>query len=273
MTQPSATKALAELERLVEVPLFERHARGVRPTPVCRDLLPLLRSMLGALNGCAEVLATTAEGAKGLVSVGAIAGGITAVLGGALSAFLERHPQLRVELVEDSRHVLLGRFAEHTLDIVLLREPSTLASGAHFVPLMPDRIVAVAAPDHPLQRRRELTPEQLLDQTWVLPPLDTLMHGAFEHLFAPCGRLPSRTPLITRSLPMLLEYLSAQKALALVPFSYVRHFVAAGLLRPLRLHLADAIPPIGMLLAEAQQKRGALILSEFLDDWCRSRRA
>lgn len=267
MTQPSATKALAELERLVELPLFERHARGVRPTLTCRDLLPLLRSMLGTLNSCAEVLATTAEGVQGLVSVGAIAGAITGGVGRALSAFLTRHPQLRAELVEDSRHVLLGRFSEHTLDIALLREPATLPSGARFVPLIEDRVVAIAAPDHPLSRRRELTPEQLLGETWVLPPLDTLMSSAFERLFAPCGHLPARTPLTTRSLSMLFEYLRAQRALVLVPFSNVQHFVEAGLLKELKLRFADALPPIGMLLAEGSPKRGTVILSSFLEDW------
>jgi DNA-binding transcriptional LysR family regulator len=264
LTQPSATKAVAELERLVGQPLFERHARGVRPTFACRDLLPLLRSMLSALNGCAETLAAAAEGAQGVISVGAITGGITGLLGRALPAFLVRHPQLRVELVEDSRHVLLSRFAERTLDLVLVREPSALASGARFVPLLADRIVAVAAPGHPLLRRRELRPDQLLDHTWVMPPLDAAMHGVFERLFEPCGRLPARTPLITRSLPMTLEFLRAQPALVLTPYSFVQTFVEAGLLQVLKLRCDDTLPPIGMLMPEAPSKRGVMLLSEFL---------
>lgn len=32
MTQPAASKLLAEMESLLGVPLFERHARGVEPT-------------------------------------------------------------------------------------------------------------------------------------------------------------------------------------------------------------------------------------------------
>jgi DNA-binding transcriptional LysR family regulator len=267
LTQPSATKAVAELERLVGVPLFERHARGVRPTFACRDLLPLLRSMLTSLNGCAETLAAAAEGAQGVIAVGAITGAISGLLGRALPAFLSRHPQLRVELVEDTRPVLLGRFAEHTLDLVLMREPSVLGSGSRFVPLLADRVVAVAAPGHPLLRRRELRPEQLLEQTWALPPLDALMHAVFERLFEPCGRLPARTPLITRSLPMTIEFLRAQPALVLTPYSFVQTFVEAGLLQLLKLRCADTLPPIGMLLPEAPAKRGVMLLGDFLERW------
>lgn len=267
LTQSSATKALAELERQVGLPLFERHARGVRPTQVCRELLPLLRSMLASLTGCAEALAAAAEGAQGLLQVGAITGSITGLLGRALPAFLAQHPQLRVEVLEDARHVLLSRFAEHTLDLLLVREPPVAVSGARFVPLLPDRIVAVVAPGHPLLRRRVLQPEQLLDQTWVLPPLDALMHGMFERLFEPCGRLPRRAPLITRSLPTILEFLRAQPALVLTPYSFVQTFVETGLLQVLNLRCADALPPIGMLLPEAPTKRGVTLLGDFLADW------
>ena len=43
MTQPGVTQLLADLEALLDVPLFHRHARGVLPTAACLDLLPLAR--------------------------------------------------------------------------------------------------------------------------------------------------------------------------------------------------------------------------------------
>jgi DNA-binding transcriptional LysR family regulator len=128
-TQSSATKALSELERMVGLPLFERHARGVRPTLICRDLLPLLRNMLGSLNGCAEMLAAAAEGVQGILSVGAITGALSGFLGRELPPFLQQHPQLRVEVVEDSHHALLAGLAARTLDMVLVRAPAAAISG------------------------------------------------------------------------------------------------------------------------------------------------
>ena len=40
MTQPAVTLLLAEMERLIETPLFLRHSRGVTPTAMALDLLP-----------------------------------------------------------------------------------------------------------------------------------------------------------------------------------------------------------------------------------------
>ena len=46
MTQPGVTQLLADLEDLLEVKLFHRHARGVMPTQACQDLLPMARQCL-----------------------------------------------------------------------------------------------------------------------------------------------------------------------------------------------------------------------------------
>jgi hypothetical protein len=55
---------------------------------------------------------------------------------------MARYPHLRLALVEDSRHVLLGRFPQHRPGVVLLRESATLPSGARFEPSIEDRIVS-----------------------------------------------------------------------------------------------------------------------------------
>lgn len=51
MTQSSVSQTLAYLEQLLEVRLFERHARGVRPTLACADLLPVARQLMMGVAG------------------------------------------------------------------------------------------------------------------------------------------------------------------------------------------------------------------------------
>ena len=40
MSQSAATQALAEMERVLDIRLFERHARGIRPTLAGQTLVP-----------------------------------------------------------------------------------------------------------------------------------------------------------------------------------------------------------------------------------------
>ena len=59
MTQSAVTQTLAYLENLLETRLFNRHARGVRPTAACLDLLPVARQVLQGLMEGAEVVVAT----------------------------------------------------------------------------------------------------------------------------------------------------------------------------------------------------------------------
>eukprot|EP01041_Mallomonas_annulata_P030950 gene30950-53179_t len=57
MTQSAITQTLAYVEALLEVRLFQRHARGVRPTAICSDLLPVARQLLQGVAQGAEIVA------------------------------------------------------------------------------------------------------------------------------------------------------------------------------------------------------------------------
>src|SRR5690606_26287300 len=59
MTQPAISVMVADLERLVGVPLFLRHARGVKPTKTALELLPVAK----------RIVAATADGAEAVSSV------------------------------------------------------------------------------------------------------------------------------------------------------------------------------------------------------------
>jgi DNA-binding transcriptional LysR family regulator len=66
MTQSSVTQTLAYLENLLEVKLFERHARGVRPTAACLvDALPEFSARAPAI----QVQLREAEGEDQLLAI------------------------------------------------------------------------------------------------------------------------------------------------------------------------------------------------------------
>uniref|UniRef100_UPI0005C294E1 helix-turn-helix domain-containing protein n=1 Tax=Pseudacidovorax intermedius TaxID=433924 RepID=UPI0005C294E1 len=73
MSQPSATEALNRVETLLDLTLFDRHARGVRLTREGALLLPALRRALDAFDLLAGDAARLAQGAGGLVRIAGIA--------------------------------------------------------------------------------------------------------------------------------------------------------------------------------------------------------
>src|SRR5437762_2659974 len=74
MTQPAASKLLKDLEDVLEVPLFERLPRGMRPTWYGETMIRHARVALSSLNQAHDELEAIKAGRYGQVSVGAITG-------------------------------------------------------------------------------------------------------------------------------------------------------------------------------------------------------
>ena len=265
LTQPAVTQLLADLEQLLGVPLFHRHARGVLPTAVCRDLLPLARQSLGGLGAAAEVVVQRAASGRGLVRIWASIAAIHGLLVRALPAFNRQHPGIQLQLREcdvDEQFMGIGR---GEVELALCRSAPVVPEGWQFQPLMEDVFIVACAPGHRLARRRKLPWRALVDETWLMSPVDSAARRELDTLFAPLGVAPRVSPLITRVSTMTLAMLQQQpELLTLVPASVFRPFEDTGQL--VRLRLADALPfaPLGMVLPVRDVPPATQALAQFL---------
>jgi DNA-binding transcriptional LysR family regulator len=69
-TQPALSKWLKELEEDVGLPLFERHARGLRPTSYGEALIEHARRIEAHLDIARDDMQALRAGGSGLVSIG-----------------------------------------------------------------------------------------------------------------------------------------------------------------------------------------------------------
>ena len=74
VTQPAATKMLADIEQAFGFPLFERHARGMRPTPLGSEVVAYARQVQASLDRFLEGLDVKRQGGHGHLVFGAIMG-------------------------------------------------------------------------------------------------------------------------------------------------------------------------------------------------------
>ena len=80
MTQPAASKLLAELEDSLGVALFVRHARGVEPTSYGEVLLRHARNALSELHEAQEEIANLKSGSTGHASIGTVVTSATSLV-------------------------------------------------------------------------------------------------------------------------------------------------------------------------------------------------
>jgi len=219
LSQSAATQALAELERVLDVRLFERHARGMRPTPAGQALAEAARGVLGTLEEAAHTLAALRRGASAALHLGSIPSAAYAVLAPLLSQFYVRQPQVYVDVQEADGARLLSLLAGGALDAVFCRQPALLPGPLVFQALLEDAAVVIAAPSHPLARTPRLPLAELAGARWVLPTSSIAVRDVFERVVR--AALPDAQwfPASTLSLPVLQGLLAQHLAVTLAPRS------------------------------------------------------
>lgn len=188
-TQPALSKWLKELEEDLGLPLFERHARGLRPTSYGEALIEHARRIESHLDLARDDMQALRAGGSGLVSIGTSGVSAADTVPLAVSRLLERMPRAQVRLVESTMNQLMPQLARGELDIVVGR------SGQQYddpqlqtETLYTDPINFVARPDHPLTEQAAPGWDDVLAYSWIVWPQGTPVRNALESALAAAGR-------------------------------------------------------------------------------------
>jgi DNA-binding transcriptional LysR family regulator len=231
VSQPAATKLLADLEDVLGVPLFERHAWGMTPTVYGTALVRHARSVLTDLDEARAEIAALAAGATGKLRVGGVTGAVPRLLAPAIAAMRRAAAGVRVFVLVNSNDVLASSLRQGALDVAIASRPGVLdASDLDISPLADEPLVVVARARHPLARSRRVALASLATLTWIVQPPEGPLREAMETLFAR-AQLPMPTDLVeTVSIVATLALLQQSDAVSLLPLDLARHYEGAALL-------------------------------------------
>ena len=271
MTQPAVSQVVADIEALLGVELFQRHARGARPTAICRELLPAARQAIHALGmGLEAVTARIAHGG-GTIRLGASGPAMSGLLADALPTFARRHPSIHVRVAELPSDFLGLHIPPGESDLIACRCPVVVPDGWSFTTLREDRYVIACRPEHRLARRRRVTMDELADETWLPPPVSTAARRFFDESFAARGLEPRYCNVTTSATPILWAMLRSQDLIMLLPFSAVRQLTEARQLTTIAIDEPMPFDPLGLLRPDNEPGAAAELLAGFLGRFTSSR--
>ncbi len=250
LSQPAVTQLLADLERLVELPLFERHARGVRLTAAGQHLLPLTRRMLDQLAEGAELLTAIKHRGEGVVRIAAITGALAGLLVRAVPAYARLRPQIQVHVRECDVDQWALHLVRGEVDLAACRGSAAPPAGYAFRPLMDDRFVVACGTAHPLAGRRGVRWSTLARETWLPSPVGSSARRLFDELVAAWPAAPRLNPVVTRASPLTWALLQADRLLTLVPYGVVRQLVEAGQLATIEVQPVLPFAPVGLMVPQ-----------------------
>lgn len=264
MTQPSATEAMAELERLLGCPLFLRHVKGMAPTDAALALAPIVRRMLALVDDSATVLASMDDRSRSMISVAAISAAIPGLLSDALSTFCQEHPQITVQLQEADAYRLANLITAHDIDVAVCRQPEFPPEGWTFLPWIPDRLVITCNKRHPLARRQFISQQDLLTSVWMVSPTGVVARQAFDQLFESAPKPPPMHGIVSSAASAVLDQLQRENLLTILPRSLVSKQLALGELVELPWTSLIAVSDIGLLVPARDYSPALQTLVQYL---------
>jgi len=248
MTQPAATRLLADLERVLGVRLFERGARGVAPNLYGASLIRHARVILATMRHVREELAAIAEGAMGKIAVGVFISGAAVLVPRAVALFKRDNPWINVLLRDDPAGVLIDALRRGEIDLVVGRLASVeAAEGLAFESFYTEPMRLVVRAGHPLARRRRLDLAALHDGAWVFPTPEAAYRSLLDASFRQAGVEPPRNVVESRSVVSNLTLLRETDMIGVMPDGLARQYVALGILRQLLVALPPNTGPIGAI--------------------------
>ena len=264
LSQSAATQAVGDLERLLDVKLFDRHARGIRATLAGQALIAAARGTLASLMGAAESLSALQRGASGTLRLGAIPAASYTLLPPLLEVFCVDHPNVHLEVKEDAGNALLPLLLAEQLDAVFCRAPSSLPAGFAFTPLLADDVVVIGAASHPMAGKANVSLQSMADSRWVMPTINIEVRAIFDAVVLRSFPEAQFLMVSTVSVPVLEGLLQQGNAATICPRS-----VSKGLLANPRICLLDVtlparLPPLSPLGVAYRESNPAESLQNLL---------
>ena len=226
-TPSAVSQQIAALERAARLPLFEREARSIRPTPAAAILAARGQEVLAALGVLQDDLRGLADGAIGTVRLGSFPTASEHLLPSALAGLAVSHPSVEVLLDEGEPDELAPRVHDGDLDVALVyrytRVPVRRSRALSVTPLLREDLVLVLPCGHRLAEAEEVGLEELAEAVWVTTRQGTEGATCLERVCAEAGFEPR------------VSYRS-------IDYDVIRGFVRSGLgiaLVPVLGHLPD----------------------------------
>lgn len=248
MTQPAASKLLKDLEDVLELPLFERLPRGMRPTWYGETMIRRAREALASLHLAHEELVALKAGRFGQVGVGAITSPGLALLPPAIALVKRDQPSLRVVLEIETSPVLVEHLRQGRLDILVARLFAEIdKSNLRYEPLTGEPVCAVARPGHPLVGAAGLTLADVAGRSWIVPPEGSVLRHRFDLMFQQAGLSPPLDVIETAALLFITRMLQQSDMLCVMADEVARYYASHGLLAVLPLEMPCHMDDFGLI--------------------------
>ena len=228
ISQPAASRMIAEMEAILAVRLCERLPRGVALTSYGKALARRARAVLLEMREASREIEDLRTGKGGAVHLGAVTAPAIDLAVPAIRAVRQLHPRVEINIQVEASNVLARELLASRHDFIIARIPDDLNPRLFETRVIGiERACLIVRRGHPLLGGGPVGLDRLSGYEWVFQPSGSLLRRTMEALFiARNVPLPDRV-LNTSSLLLTLVMVAQSDAIAPVSVE-VAEFIGGG---------------------------------------------
>jgi DNA-binding transcriptional LysR family regulator len=255
ISQPAASRMIAEMEVILGVELCERLPRGVALTPAGQALARRARTVLLEMREADREIADLKSGKGGTVSLGSVTAPAIELAVPAIQRIREQNPRIEINIQIDTSIVLARELLASRHDFIIARIPDDLNPRLFESKVIGiEKACLIVRRGHPLTGRSPVSLGSLADHDWVFQPGGTLLRRTIEGIFlSRNAALPERI-LNTTSLLLTLVMVAQSDAIAPVSIQVARFIQSdaglAGAIEILPIDFEIVVQPYSLITAK-----------------------
>lgn len=247
-TQPNVSRSIGKLEHAVGVRLLDRHSHGIELTACGRALLDCGVAVFDDLRQGVRNIESLADPAAGEVRIGSTVFLAASFVSTLIDRLSRRYPRIVFHVVTGYVDTLHRQLSERKVDLLVVRAFGPPADDRlKFEFLFDDSYVVVAGVRNRWVRQRRVELADLVDQSWVLPPHETVIGEVLRNAFRTSGLAYPRATVVTDSPHMRISLLATGRFVTIFPASVLRMSAKHADLKVLPVELPMARQPNGIV--------------------------
>ena len=242
VTQPAVSLQIQNLEKQLEICLFDRGGRKAQLTEAGKVLINYCDSILNQCQEACRAIEDLQQLKGGSLVIGASQTTGTYLMPRMLGLFRQKYPEVKVELHVHSTRRTGWSVANGQIDLAVIggELPTELNELLDVIPYATDELALVLPPKHPFAKLPELNKEDLYRLDFVSLDSQSTTRKVLDQLLASAGldvqRL--RIEMELNSLEAIKNAVQSGLGAALLPVvSIEREIAAKTLYKPLVLNL------------------------------------
>lgn len=180
LSQPAASMAIAELEKLLGDRFFDRRGRKLHLNEKGRALLPLSVDIINRVDEIERKFSRKSNEQAGVFKLGSSTTIGSYVLPQLLNLFIKEFPEIEVSLDVHNSEEIIKKILDFELDMGII-EGTCHNSSIEVIPWRKDRLAVFCSPNHPLAKKKEISIEDLKKAKWILREAGSGSRAIFEN--------------------------------------------------------------------------------------------